>query len=61
MGYGIFRFFIEFFRRPDAHLGRIDLFGMSRGQTLCSLMIITGIVWLVVLLYREKKASKPAA
>ena len=61
MGYGIFRFFIEFFRRPDAHLGRVDLFGMSRGQTLCSLMILTGIIWLVVLIYREKKASKPAA
>jgi phosphatidylglycerol:prolipoprotein diacylglycerol transferase len=58
MGYGIFRFFIEFFRRPDAHLGRIDLFGMSRGQTLCSLMIITGLVWLIVLIYRQKKAVK---
>lgn len=36
MGYGLFRFFIEFFRKSDAHLGRNDLFGMSRGQTLCS-------------------------
>lgn len=61
MGYGIFRFFIEFFRRPDAHLGRIDLFGMSRGQTLCSLMILTGLIWLIVLIYREKKAGKAAA
>lgn len=43
MGYGLFRFFIEFFRRPDAHLGRVDLFGMSRGQTLCSVMVIAGI------------------
>lgn len=57
MGYGIFRFFIEFFRKSDAHLGRNDLFGMSRGQTLCSLMIIAGIIWLVVMIYREK-ASK---
>lgn len=55
MGYGLFRFFIEFFRKSDAHLGRNDMFGMSRGQTLCSLMIIAGIVWLVVLIYREKK------
>lgn len=60
MGYGIFRFFIEFFRRPDAHLGRVDLFGMSRGQTLCSLMILTGLIWLIVLIYREKKAGKAA-
>lgn len=57
MGYGIFRFFIEFFRRPDAHLGRIDLFGMSRGQTLCSLMILTGLTWLIVLIYRQKKTA----
>ena len=61
MGYGIFRFFIEFFRRPDAHLGRVDLFGMSRGQTLCSLMILAGIVWFAVIIYREKKARKNAA
>lgn len=57
MGYGLFRFFIEFFRKSDAHLGRNDLFGMSRGQTLCSLMIIAGIVWLIVLIYREKKKN----
>lgn len=57
MGYGLFRFFIEFFRKSDAHLGRNDLFGMSRGQTLCSLMIIAGIVWLAVLIYREKKRN----
>ena len=56
--YGTARFFIEFFRMPDAHLGRVDLFGMSRGQTLCSLMILTGLVWLIVLLVREKKAKK---
>ena len=58
MGYGTFRFFIEFFRRPDAHLGRVDLFGMSRGQTLCSLMIITGLIWMVYLFYKEKKKAK---
>ena len=58
MGYGLFRFFIEFFRRPDAHLGRVDLFGMSRGQTLCSVMFLTGLIWLIVLIYRQKKAVK---
>lgn len=55
MGYGLFRFFIEFFRKPDAHLGRVDLFGMSRGQTLCSLMILSGLIWMIFLIYREKK------
>ena len=54
MGYGLFRFFIEFFRKPDAHLGRVDLFGMSRGQTLCSVMILTGLIWMLVLIYKSR-------
>ena len=54
IGYGTFRFFIEFFRRPDAHLMREDLFGMSRGQTLCSLMIIGGIVLFIIIRNKEK-------
>lgn len=54
IGYGIFRFFIEFFRRPDAHLGRLDFLGMSRGQTLCSLMILSGIV-LFIWVYKKNK------
>ncbi len=47
MGYGIFRFFIEFFRRPDNFLGRNDFIGMSRGQTLCVIMIIAGLILFV--------------
>ena len=58
MGYGIFRFFIEFFRKSDAHLGRNDLLGMSRGQTLCSLMILAGIIWMVVLVRRKTKKTQ---
>lgn len=61
MGYGIFRFFIEFFRKSDAHLGRNDLFGMSRGQTLCSVMILAGIIWMVVIIYRSKKKATAEA
>jgi phosphatidylglycerol---prolipoprotein diacylglyceryl transferase len=41
--YGIFRFFVEFFREPDAHLGFI-LGPFSMGQVLCSLMVLAGIV-----------------
>jgi phosphatidylglycerol:prolipoprotein diacylglycerol transferase len=58
IGYGFFRFCIEFFRRPDAHLGRLDLFGMSRGQTLCSLMIITGIALFIFTLKKSKQKEK---
>ncbi len=61
IGYGIFRFFIEFFRRPDAHLGRVDLFGMSRGQTLCSVMIIAGIILFIVNYKLDKKQQAKAA
>lgn len=57
IGYGTFRFFIEFFRRPDAHLMREDLFGMSRGQTLCSLMIIGGIVLFIIIRNKEKNKT----
>jgi len=39
--YGIFRFFIEFFREPDAQLGFV-LGPFSMGQVLCFLMILGG-------------------
>ncbi len=42
IGYGAVRFFIEFFREPDAHLGFIFL-SLSMGQLLCMAMIITGV------------------
>jgi phosphatidylglycerol:prolipoprotein diacylglycerol transferase len=56
IGYGIFRFFIEFFRHPDNFLGRNDLLQMSRGQTLCSIMIIAGIT-LFIWQYRSEKLA----
>ena len=37
-GYGIVRFFIEFFREPDAHLGFV-LMSLTMGQLLCAAMI----------------------
>lgn len=40
--YGCFRFFVEFFRQPDAHLNFVALGWMSRGQELCLPMIIIG-------------------
>jgi phosphatidylglycerol:prolipoprotein diacylglycerol transferase len=47
IGYGTARFFIEFFREPDAHIG-LNFLSMSRGQMLCFAMILSGIalwVW----------------
>lgn len=55
IGYGTFRFFIEYFREPDADIGYIisvtdastyindSLLNISMGQILCFLMIIAGI------------------
>ena len=41
IGYGTVRFFIEYFREPDAHLGFV-LLSFSMGQILCLLMIAAG-------------------
>jgi phosphatidylglycerol:prolipoprotein diacylglycerol transferase len=41
-GYGLFRFIVEYFREPDAHLGLYS-FGLSQGQLLCVPMILAGI------------------
>ncbi len=40
-GYGLFRFIIEFFREPDAHVGFI-IGPLTMGQILCLAMIICG-------------------
>jgi len=61
LGYGLFRFIIEYFREPDADLGyRIEfvkttlptayahpLFSFSTGQILCFIMILFGVIWLI--------------
>ncbi|MBQ0050974.1 MAG: prolipoprotein diacylglyceryl transferase [Treponema sp.] len=57
-GYGIFRFFIEYFREPDADIGyriaasteaplylNTSLLNISTGQILCFLMILGGIIY----------------
>jgi len=42
VGYGVFRFFLEFFRQPDPQVGFI-LGVFTMGQVLCSIMIVAGI------------------
>jgi phosphatidylglycerol:prolipoprotein diacylglycerol transferase len=43
IGYGTVRFFIEFFREPDAQLGFVVSF-FSMGQVLCAAMIAAGAI-----------------
>lgn len=50
--YGCFRFFTEFFRRPDPQLGFIAFNWMTMGQLLCIPMIVIGI--LIVLWSRRQ-------
>jgi len=53
MGYGLVRFFIEYTRQPDAHLGFIVL-SLSMGQLLCMSMILAGGVLLFYLKKRPR-------
>lgn len=47
VGYGSFRFAVEYFREPDNFLGPLAL-GLSMGQWLCVPMVLVGavLVWL---------------
>lgn len=58
LGYGAFRFFIEYFREPDQHLGLYHDF-ISRGQILSLPMIITGLA-LIVWAYRYNALPEQA-
>ena len=68
IGYGFFRFVIEYFREPDADLGyRIEAvtgtptymntswFNISTGQILCLLMIAGGLLLMLFSWIRSKK------
>ena len=70
IGYGAVRFFIEYFREPDADMGyRIaaksdsptyfnqSLLNLSTGQILCLIMIISGAVTIAVLALRKKNTG----
>ncbi|GAA0342667.1 prolipoprotein diacylglyceryl transferase [Bowmanella denitrificans] len=45
-GYGAFRFIVEFFREPDAHIGLYSG-AVSQGQLLCIPMILIGLILIV--------------
>ncbi len=67
IGYGIIRFFIEYFREPDIDMGfpihfgaevypsslLLSYFNFTTGQILCVLMIISGIVLYSILKKRS--------
>lgn len=68
ISYGFFRFFIEYFREPDADMGykiakdptaptylNTSLANISTGQILCLIMIFFGLVIIGVQFYKTKK------
>ena len=48
LGYGVFRFSVEFVRVPDAQLGYLALDWVTMGQVLSTPMIVFGIVLLLL-------------
>ncbi len=55
IGYGVVRFFIEFFRQPDPQLGFV-LGPFTMGQVLCFTMVVVGLVLIPV---ARPKPAKP--
>ena len=71
IGYGVFRFFIEYFREPDIELGyriasvqdaptylNVSWGNISTGQILCMLMIIGGVGLLIALAIKQRILKK---
>ena len=57
--YGVFRFFVEFFREPDVQVGFI-LGPFTMGQVLCAFMIVGGILLFVYLKWKvDPHLQKP--
>ena len=52
--YGIFRFFIEFYRVPDVHLNYLAFGWVTMGQILTAPMIIIGMTMFILANNKEK-------
>lgn len=57
LGYGIFRFVVEFFRQPDAHIGYLAFDCFTMGMALCIPVILTGLVLLLLAHRRDPTAG----
>jgi len=54
--YGVTRFFLEFFRQPDAHIGL--LWGsFTMGQLLCAVMVAAGLLLAFFLRHRSRRPA----
>jgi phosphatidylglycerol:prolipoprotein diacylglycerol transferase len=55
--YGLFRFYVEFYRVPDAHLGYLSLGWVTMGQILSVPMIVAGVIMLALSCRSNREAS----
>ncbi|MET1254894.1 prolipoprotein diacylglyceryl transferase [Aliikangiella maris] len=60
LGYGSFRFLVEYYREPDAHLKELAEF-LSMGQILSLPMIIIGLVMIIIAYQKHKPATDEPA
>lgn len=56
LGYGSFRFLVEFLRLPDAHLGYLAFEWVTMGQLLSAPMVLVGVV-ILFLAYRKQTTA----
>lgn len=56
LGYGVFRFGVEFVRAPDAHIGFVAFGWLTMGQLLSVPLIVIGVL-LLVLAYTRRDAA----
>ena len=56
--YGVFRFGVEFYRVPDAHLSYLALGWVTMGQILSVPMIVAGVIMLAMA-YRSGEEARP--
>lgn len=59
LGYGVFRFAVEFVREPDAHIGYLAWGWLTMGQALSAPMIVAGTI-LLSLAYRNNSLKSQA-
>jgi len=57
LGYGSFRFFIEFYREPDLDIGFVAFDWFTMGQLLSTPMIAGGILLLILAYSNERKLA----
>lgn len=55
IGYSSFRFFVEFFRTPDAHLGFLAFDWLTMGQLLSVPMFIAGVILMILGYYYPRQ------